>query len=109
MRWSVTTRAGFAMPGGYYLAPNGAFGSPPRATSTLLDNVAGTGKVPAIGRRERDNAIADLRFWRASVVVVVPGFHTDAINQTGTDLFGFRPRYTSGVWLWDVRELLMHQ
>jgi hypothetical protein len=106
MRWSLITNVDFAIPGGYYLAPNGAFGSPPRATSTLLDTVAGTGRVPEVGAREQANALTDLRYWRASVVVVVPGFHTDAVNETGSELFGFRPRYVDGVWVWDVRQLV---
>ena len=55
---------------------------------------------------DQADALADLRFWRASAVFVVPGFHTDQVNETGSELFGFRPRFVSGVWLWDVRQLV---
>jgi hypothetical protein len=106
MRWSMLTNTAFTIPAGYYLAPNGAFGSPPRATSTLLDAVANTGRIPEIGPDEQADALADLRFWRASAVFVVPGFHTDQVNETGSELFGFRPRFVSGVWVWDVRQLV---
>ena len=93
----MLTNTAFTIPAGYYLAPNGAFGSPPRATSTLLDAVANTGRIPEIGPDEQADALADLRFWRASAVFVVPGFHTDQVNETGSELFGFRPRFVSGV------------
>ncbi|WP_345631939.1 hypothetical protein [Rugosimonospora acidiphila] len=105
-RWSAITNVGFAIPAGYFLAPNGAFGPTPRATTLLLDGVALNGRIPEVGPREQDNALTDLRFWRASVVVVVPGFHTDAVNETGSELFGFRPRFVDGVWIWDVRRLV---
>jgi hypothetical protein len=106
MRWAAITRAGFAIPGGYYLAPDGSFGAPPRPTSTLLDTVAATGRVPRVTGRQIDQAAADLRFWRAAVVVIVSGSQTDAVVRTVTDLLDFQPTPVDGVWLWDVRRVV---
>ena len=108
MRWAAISRVGFAIPGGYYLSPEGGFGAPARPTSTLLDWVAATGNRPKITDKEIDAAQTDLRFWRAAVVVIVPGSQTDAIKRTVTDLLDFEPSFVDGVWLWDVRGKLGH-
>jgi hypothetical protein len=103
MRWAAISRVGFAIPGGYYLSPEGGFGAPPRPTSTLLDWVAATGGRAKITDKEVDAATTDLRFWRAAVVVIVPGSQTDAVKRTVTALLDFEPSLVDGVWLWDVR------
>ena len=103
MRWAAISRVDFAIPGGYYLSPEGGFGAPARPTSTLLDWVAATGGRAKITGKEIDAAQTDLRFWRAAVVVIVPGSQTDAIKRTVTDLLDFEPSFVDGVWLWDVR------
>jgi hypothetical protein len=103
MRWAAISRVGFAIPGGYYLGPDGAFGAPPRPTSTLLDSVAATGHVPTVTGKQISDATADLRFWRAAVVVIVPGSQTEAVKHTVTNLLDSEPSLVDGVWLWDVR------
>jgi hypothetical protein len=103
MRWAAISRVGFAIPGGYYLGPDGAFGAPARPTSSLLDLVAATGNVPKITEREIAAAATDLKFWRAAIVVIVPGSQTAAVKRTVTDLLDFKPSLVDGVWLWDVR------
>jgi hypothetical protein len=103
MRWAAIARVGFAIPGGYYLGPDGAFGAPARPTSTLLDSVAATGTAPRITGQQIKDAVVDLRFWHAAAVVIVPGSQTEAVKRTVTDLLDFEPSLVDGVWLWDVR------
>jgi dolichyl-phosphate beta-glucosyltransferase len=103
MRWAAISRVGFAIPGGYYLGPDGAFGAPPRPTSTLLDLVAATGNPPNVTDKEINDATTDLRFWHAAVVVIVPGSQTEAVKRTVTNLLDFEPSLVDGIWLWDVR------
>ena len=103
MRWAAISRVGYAIPGGYYLGPDGAFGAPARPTTSLLDLVAATGNVPKITDKEIADARTDLRFWRAAIVVIVPGSQTEAVKRTVTDLLDFEPTFVGGVWLWDVR------
>jgi hypothetical protein len=73
----------------------------------MLVPVAKTGKVPPIGEAERADARADLRYWRAAVVVVSRTEpHADALVQTLTELIGPGTwDEAGGVWLWDVRAL----
>lgn len=106
MRWAAIARIGYAIPGGYYLGPDGAFGAPARPTTTLLDGVAATGNVPKITDKEIADARTDLRFWRAAILVIVPGSQTGAVKRTVTDLLDFEPTFVDGVWLWDVRDKL---
>jgi hypothetical protein len=103
MRWAAIARAGYAIPGGYYLAPDGGFGAHPRPTTGLLDTVAATGTVPTIGEKQIRNANTDLRYWRAAAVVIVPGSQTEAVKRAVTDLLDFEPSLVDGVWLWDLR------
>lgn len=74
LRWSALTRQEFPVPGGYFIGPNelgeGVFGAPNRPTSTLIYSTMDKGAVPVLTDENRRQAVEDLRFWRASVVVL---------------------------------------
>jgi hypothetical protein len=113
MRWAAETGVEPAMPGGYFLGPDprtperrSMFGSPPRPTSNLFIRVDRSGRVPRITATDRANAVADLRYWRAGIVVVpAERSHEKALRELVTRLLGFEPAWRNGVWVWDVRYL----
>jgi hypothetical protein len=52
-------------------------------------------------------AIADLRYWRAAIVVMDLVEPRDELKwKTMTALIGFEPRAIDGMWVWDVRALV---
>jgi hypothetical protein len=82
------------------------FGSPPRPTSELFIRVDKSGKVPPIGAAEKANAVADLKFWRAAIVVLPEQrAHEEALWKLTNSLLGFQPTWRNGIWVWDVRQL----
>ncbi|MGW0433146.1 hypothetical protein ACWDV4_11485 [Micromonospora sp. NPDC003197] len=109
LRWSALTQHEFPVPGGYFIGPGpegeGIFGAPLRPTSGLIYTTMDTDQVPPITEENRRQAIEDLRFWRASVVVL--GEHPDdqVLHQLLTELLGPGQR-VDDVWLWDVRSLV---
>jgi hypothetical protein len=108
MYWSARTGLAFTAPGGYFIGPRGPhdpgarWGSPDRPTAVLLDKVAFTGEVPVITDENRRQAIADLRYWRAAIVVEGGLHNGSAVKQT-VDLLLGPGRQISGAWVWDVR------
>jgi hypothetical protein len=113
MRWATAAGLDFSMPGGYFLGPDprtpdgrSMFGSPPRPTSELFIRVDKSGKVPPIGAAEKANAVADLKFWRAAIVVLPEQrAHEEALWKLTNSLLGFQPTWRNGIWVWDVRQL----
>jgi hypothetical protein len=105
----------FRIPAGFFLGPGGPdgrgrVGPVPRPTFTLLSDVALLGTRPrTITPAMRDQARADVRFWRGSVIVMptVPGTgnrwhrHYKLLLQVTTDLYG-RPTRVDDVWMWRV-------
>jgi hypothetical protein len=108
MYWSARTGLAFTAPGGYFIGPRGPhdpgarWGSPDRPTAVLLDKVAFTGEVPVITDENRRQAIADLRYWRAAIVVE-GGLHNGSPVKQTVDLLLGPGRQISGAWVWDVR------
>jgi hypothetical protein len=108
------------------------FGAPPRPTSSKLfaisvlplqprpylvgDTPLGMLVTPSDGDQaaaieivnaaDRRQALADLRYWRAAVVVLPPVDNEEELWRATSDLLGFTPTWTNGVWLWDVRTLV---
>ena len=99
---------------GYFRGPDpstpkhtGMFGAPQRPSTRILARVLKIGKVPAISDNDRRQMIADLRYWRASVVVLSPKRrNADALREATTDLLGFAPTTIGGAWVWDVRTVV---
>ncbi|SCG71451.1 hypothetical protein GA0070614_4839 [Micromonospora coxensis] len=109
LRWSALTGHEFPVPGGYFIGPNengeGVFGAPNRPTSTLIYATMDAGAVPALTEENRRQAVADLRFWKASVVVLGAHPREAVLRDLMTGLLGPAQR-VDDVWLWDVRPLV---
>ncbi|MCW3842151.1 hypothetical protein ONA70_18805, partial [Micromonospora yasonensis] len=107
LRWSALTGLAFPIPAGYFIGPNehgeGVFGAPNRPTSTLIYATMDAGKVPAITDENRRQALEDLRFWKASVVVLGANPSEGVLRELMTALLG-PPQRVDDVWLWDVRD-----
>jgi hypothetical protein len=109
MRWDNATGHGYRMVGGYFLGPDatgkGAYGTVPLPTAALLAGVAWSGGAPAIGPAEREQARADLRTWKAALIVLAPDApHHDELRAVVDQLVG-PGQEAGGVVLWDVRSL----
>ncbi|WP_246140774.1 hypothetical protein [Micromonospora olivasterospora] len=108
--WSARTGLAFPAPGGYFIGPRSAgdatarWGAPDRPTSLLLRRVAETGEVPVVTDADRRQAVADLRHWRAAVLVQGGLHRGDAVRRTVDQLVG-PGREVDGAWVWDVRAL----
>ncbi|WP_328426383.1 hypothetical protein OG470_15530 [Micromonospora sp. NBC_00389] len=109
LRWSALTGQEFPVPGGYFIGPNevgeGVFGAPNRPTSSLIYSTMDTGVVPALTDENRRQAVEDLRFWRASVVVLGAHPREAVLRDLVTALLG-PPQRVDDVWVWDVRALV---
>ncbi|WP_238358476.1 MULTISPECIES: hypothetical protein [Micromonospora] len=111
MLWSARTGLAFTAPGGFFIGPKAAddptarWGAPDRPTSALLRRVADTGELPSITDADRRQAVADLRHWRAAVVVQGELRHGDPVRRTVEALLG-PPRPIDGALVWDVRPLV---
>ncbi|MFC5719553.1 glycosyltransferase family 2 protein [Streptomyces gamaensis] len=110
LRWQVVAGLGFAVPGGYFNGPwgpdrTGIYGPQPRPTSDLLAKARETGEVPAIGDRQREEFLRDLRFWKADVLVLAPDDRSGPLLRAVNRLTGEQPAYLGGVWVWDVGDL----
>ncbi|MET9646819.1 glycosyltransferase [Streptomyces syringium] len=109
LHWQVDADLGFAFPGGYFNGPwgpdrVGIYGPEPRATGELLRKIRETGKVPALGARERRDFRTDLGFWRADALVLAPQDNVLPLRTAVTRLTGEEPKRIGGTWVWDVRD-----
>ncbi|WP_444951920.1 hypothetical protein [Micromonospora ureilytica] len=109
LRWSALTGQEFPVPGGYFIGPNelgeGVFGAPNRPTSSLIYSTMDSGTVPALTDENRRQVVEDLRFWRASVVVLGAHPREAVLRELVTALLG-PPQRVDDVWVWDVRTLV---
>jgi hypothetical protein len=113
MRWAALTGLDFRVPRGYFMGPanppsneTGSWNAPPRFTSNLLWRAREYGQQPRLTSADYEHATTDLIFWRAAVVVLVPGSrNVDVLQRTLTDLLREEPQQVGGVLLWDVRDL----
>nr|WP_240742398.1 hypothetical protein [Micromonospora zingiberis] len=107
LRWSALTQHQFPIPAGYFIGPNldgeGVFGAPNRNTSTLIYRSMDAGELPELTDEDRRQAVEDLRFWRASVVVLGAHPKEAVLRDLMTALLG-EPQQVDDVWLWDVRD-----
>ncbi|MBG0560756.1 hypothetical protein [Actinoplanes aureus] len=116
LRWTAYTGQDMRIAGAYALLPNqnpqnpadrSAIFSPPwRPTSGLITSIRQGNPIPEVTDARREMTLADLRFWKAGVVVLTPQARDIEMLRTMSDLLGFRPTWTGGVWLWDVRHLV---
>ncbi|MGC0366913.1 hypothetical protein ABH922_004897 [Rhodococcus sp. 27YEA15] len=111
LTWQVDADFGFPIAGGYFVGPQsqtraGIYGPEARPTSTLLVDVTKSGKVPTIDAGNRADALTDLRYWRADVLVLPRAHGDSALHQTVDELVGFPAVRVNDVWVWDVRDLV---
>lgn len=111
--WAASTDLAVQLPRGYFLGPDPAhdnvaiFGAPARHTTILLAKVVEKNRAAVVKAADRKAVIADLLYWHAGVVVQAPtGPAQHAVRETITDLLGFKPKWSGGVWVWDVRRLV---
>nr|WP_026359940.1 hypothetical protein [Amycolatopsis nigrescens] len=111
LHWQVEAGLEFPLADGYFVGPNGPddkrgrYGAIRRPTTALLAKVRESGAIPQIDEGARTDALDDLRYWRADVVVLPRGKNQDALRDTVDLLLRSPARYVDGVWIWDVREL----
>jgi hypothetical protein len=113
MRWAALSGLDFRVPRGYFMGPanppldeTGSWNAPPRFTANLLWRAREFGQQPRLTSADYQHARDDLVFWRAAVVVLVPGSrNVDVLRRTVTDLLRAEPQQVGGVLLWDVRDL----
>ena len=112
MRWATLMNLDYATPRGYFMGPadpprddTGSWNAPRRFTSDLLWRVREYGRVPRLSDEDRARITADLVYWRAAVVVLVPGGRNpEAQRAVLVDALG-EPELVGGVEIWDVRDL----
>lgn len=116
LRWSAYTKQDMRIAGAYALLPTqnpqdpadhtAAFAPPWRPTSGLIASIRQGNPTPDVTDARREMTLADLRYWKAGVVVLTPQTRDIEMLRTMSDLIGFRPTWTGGVWMWDVRNLV---
>ncbi|WP_433305558.1 hypothetical protein ACQP2F_18400 [Actinoplanes sp. CA-030573] len=107
MRLAALSHLAFRVPRGYFLGPadppvheHGSWRPPPRYASTLLAGVGRFGFAPYLTAAARRAVLSDLRYWRAGVVVLLPGApHRAALWTTLTRVLGL-PLPVGGVDVW---------
>lgn len=111
LHWQTEAGLGFPIADGYFVGPmgpddrHGRYGAPERPTAVLLNSVRDHGNGPQISDDQRAQTLADLRYWRADVVVLAPQANQQVLQSTVESLLRKPAQYVDGVWLWDVRAL----
>ncbi|GAA4487534.1 glycosyl transferase [Rhodococcus olei] len=111
LTWQVDADFGFPLAGGYFVGPVGPdkkakYGPDDRPTARLFGKTQQTGIVPDVTDAMRAQAVADLTFWRADVVVLPAGDNDRVLRQTVEALLGAPGSRVDDVWVWDVRPLV---
>jgi hypothetical protein len=110
MRWAALSGLEFPVPRGYFMGPvnpptdrTGSWSAAQRYTSVLLWRVREYGQLPRLTVADRRQIEADLVYWRAAVVVLVPDSRNGAALQAVlTDALGRSPQLIGGAQVWDV-------
>jgi hypothetical protein len=116
LRWSAYTHQDMRIAGAYALLPNlnpldptdrtALFSPPWRPTSGLMASIRQGNPIPEITDTRREMTLADLRYWKAGVIVLMPQERDIEMLRTMSDLLGFQPTWTGGAWIWNVRALV---
>ena len=116
LRWSAMTGEDMRIAGGYALFPNqnpldptdrtALFSPPWRPTSGLMASIKQGNPIPEINDTRREMTLADLRYWKAAVIVLTPQVRDIEMLRAMNELLGFQPTWNGGVWVWDVRGLV---
>ncbi|RSM67544.1 hypothetical protein DMB66_15560 [Actinoplanes sp. ATCC 53533] len=116
LRWSAYTGQEMRIASAYALLPNqnpldptdrsALFAPPWRPTSGLMASIKRGNPTPEISETRREMTLADLRYWKAAVVVLTPQVRDIEMLRAMTELLGFQPTWTGGAWIWDVKNLV---
>ena len=116
LRWTAYTGLDMRISGTYALLPNqnpldptdrtALFSPPWRPTSGLMASIQQGNPTPEITDTRREMTLADLRYWKAGVIVLQPQTRDVEMLRAMTDLLGFEPTWQGGVWTWNVRSLV---
>ncbi|GLZ00289.1 hypothetical protein [Actinoplanes sp. NBRC 103695] len=116
LRWTAYTGQEMRIAGAYALLPNqnpldptdrtALFSPPWRPTSGLMASIEQGNPTPEITDTRREMTLADLRYWKAGVIILQPQTRDVEMLRAMTDLLGFEPTWTGGVWTWNVRTLV---
>jgi hypothetical protein len=107
LNWQVAANGDFILAEGYFVGPHGpektgGHGADHRPTAQMFYEVQYEDRHPLITPAVRAQAIADLRYWKADVIVLQP--ERPRAAATVEELFG-PGAFVDGVWIWDVRHL----
>lgn len=107
LRWVAQTRGALRIPQMPLFVPGpdgvATVGPAPRPTSELLARVDASGDVPAVMPKDETRLAADLAYWNAGCVAVMPdAAHPQQDQQMLTELFGRPGTLQGGVWTWKV-------
>ena len=116
MRWAAYTGHDLRIASAYALLPNqnpldptdrtARFSPPWRPTSGLMASIRQGNPIPEITDTRREMTLADLRYWKAGVIVLTPQVRDVEMLRAMTDLLGFEPTWTGGAWMWNVGPLV---
>jgi len=116
LRWSAYTGQDLRIASAYALLPNqnpldptdrtALFSPPWRPTSGLMASIRQGNPIPEITDTRREMTLADLRYWKAGVIVLTPQVRDIEMLRAMTDLLGFEPTWTGGAWVWNVGPLV---
>lgn len=107
LRWVAQTSGALRIPQMPLFVPGpdgvATVGPAPRPTSALLARVDASGNVPAVMPKNKTRLAADLAYWNAGCVAVMPdAAHPQQDQQMLTELFGRPGTLQGGVWTWKV-------
>ncbi len=111
LRWQTEQDLAFPIAGGYFVGPAGSedqgkYGPDDRPpTALLLASAQSSGQVPAIDEATKAQALTDLKFWNADVLVLPHTQNDRVLRETVQQLVGAPAKPVDGVWVWDVRAL----
>ncbi|MET0424720.1 MAG: hypothetical protein ABW046_12640 [Actinoplanes sp.] len=116
LRWTAMTGQDMRIAGAYALVPTenpldpsdrtALFSPPWRPTSGLMASIRQGNPIPEITDTRREMTLADLRYWKAGVIVLTPQVRDIEMLRAMSDVLGFQPTWTGGAWIWDVRHLV---
>jgi hypothetical protein len=116
MRWAVAAGLDFAVPGGYFLGPDGnpkngdpsqergQYGPQLRETAKVLGGVgAGIWNLPADSSGFTTQAICDLRYWHTAIIVLDKTQSRASAIRSSVDRLIGTGKDVDDVVVWDVR------
>ncbi|HSP38806.1 MAG TPA: hypothetical protein VLR26_13740, partial [Frankiaceae bacterium] len=104
MRWQSAADMSFAMPGGYFLAPDASgrsrLGGQATFTGSLLTEVNVTGRTRPLTAGQRERVAADFARWEVRAVVLGPCAHQAQLAAEVTSMVVTGPQLRNGALIW---------